>query len=171
MLGGIVSGERDSGEYRMFLLPREDYRIIDNWHVMGLRGTGSKDVEAEDVFVSEERTLAVEATKGGDNHPGAAANPAPLFRIPIFATFPYMLTGIALGIAQGAYESVIDGLRGRVARYSGKSLADMTAVQMRIAEAAACIDTARRVMRDYCATAQAMADRDVVPDLLTKATW
>src|SRR5439155_19683631 len=27
MLGGIVSGEGDSGEYRMFLLPREDYRI------------------------------------------------------------------------------------------------------------------------------------------------
>ena len=35
----------------MFVLPREDYRIIDNWHVMGLRGTGSKDVEAKDVFV------------------------------------------------------------------------------------------------------------------------
>src|SRR5204862_4983675 len=103
--------------------------------VMGLRGTGSKDVEAKDVFVPEDRTLSVEATRGGGNHPGAAANPAPLFRIPIFATFPYMLTGIALGLAQGAYEAVVEGLRGRVARYSGKSLADMTAVQMRIAEA------------------------------------
>jgi len=128
-------------------------------------------VEAKDVFVPEVRTLAVDATKGGRDHPGAAANPAPLFRIPIFATFPYMLTGIALGIAQGAYESCVEGLRGRVARYSGKSLADMTAVQMRVAEAGACIDTARRVMRDYCATAQAMAERDEVPDLLTKATW
>ena len=49
-----------------------------------------------------------------------------------------MLTGIALGIAQGADDSVVDGLRGRVARYSGKSLADMTAVQIKIAEAAAC---------------------------------
>src|SRR5438270_449193 len=72
---------------------------------------------------------------------------------------------------QGANEALVDGLRGRVARYSGKSLVDMTAVQMRVAEAGACIDTARRVMRDYCATAQAMAERDEVPDLLTKATW
>src|SRR5439155_5803341 len=120
------------------------------------------DVEAKDVFVREDRTLSVEATKGGGNHPGGAANPAPLFRIPIFATFPYMLTGIALGIAQGAYEAFVEVLRGRVARYSGKSLADMTAVQMRVAEAGACIDTARRVMRDYCATAQAMAERDGV---------
>ena len=82
-----------------------------------------------------------------------------------------MLTGIALGVAQGAYESVIDGLRGRVARYSGKSLADMTAVQIKIAEAGAYIDTARRVMRDHCQTAQALAERGEVPDLLTKVTW
>jgi 3-hydroxy-9,10-secoandrosta-1,3,5(10)-triene-9,17-dione monooxygenase len=171
MLGGIVRDESEAGEYRMFLLPRADYAIIDNWHVLGLRGTGSKDVAAEDVFVPADRTVSVEATKGGANHPGAAANPAPLFRIPIFATFPYMLTGIALGIAQGAYESFLDGLRGRVARYSGKSLADMTAVQLRVAEAAACIDTARRVMRDHCVTAQTLADRGAVPDLLAKATW
>ena len=171
MLGGIVQGDEGAGAYRMFLLPRADYTIIDNWHVMGLRGTGSKDVEAKDVFVPEHRTLGVDATRGGGNHPGAAANPAPLFRIPIFATFPYMLTGIALGIAQGAYESVIEGLRGRVARYSGKSLADMTAVQIKIAEAAACIDAARRVMREHCRTAQTLAERGEVPDLLIKATW
>jgi 3-hydroxy-9,10-secoandrosta-1,3,5(10)-triene-9,17-dione monooxygenase len=171
MLGGIVQGDDRTSEYRVFLLPRTDYTIIDNWHVMGLRGTGSKDVEAKDVFVPEHRTLGVEETKGGGNHPGAAANPSPLFRIPIFATFPYMLTGIALGIAQGAYESVIGGLRGRVARYSGKSLADMTAVQIRIAEAAACIDTARRVMRDHCQEAQTLAERGEVPDLARKATW
>ena len=171
MLGGIVRGEGETGEYRVFLLPREDYAIIDNWHVMGLRGTGSKDVEAKDVFIPEDRTLAVDATKGGGHHPGATANPGASFRIPIFATFPYMLTGIALGIAQSAYESVVDGLRGRLARYSGKSLSDMTAVQMRVAEAAACIDTARRVMRDHCAAAQEMAERGEVPDLLMKATW
>ena len=171
MLGGIVRSEAEGDEYRMFLLPREDYTIIDNWHVLGLCGTGSKDVEAKEVFVPEDRTLAVEDTKGGDTHPGAAANPASLFRIPIFATFPYMLTGVALGIAQGAYESVIDGLRGRVARYSGKSLADMTAVQIKIAEAGACIDTARQVMRDHCQTAQTLAERGEVPDLLLKATW
>jgi 3-hydroxy-9,10-secoandrosta-1,3,5(10)-triene-9,17-dione monooxygenase len=171
MLGGVVSDEGEGGEYRMFLLPREDYAIIDNWHVLGLRGTGSKDVETENAFVPESRTLPVEATKGGAHHPGAAANPSPLFQIPVFATFPYMLTGIALGIAQGAYEGFIEGMRGRVARYSGKGLADMTAVQLRVAEAAACIDTARRVMRDHCLAAQALAGRGEVPNLLTKAIW
>jgi len=171
MLGGVVSDGESPGEYRIFLLPREDYRIIDNWHVLGLRGTGSNDVEAKDVFVPEARTLAVDATRGGTKHPGAQLNTGALFRIPVFATFPYMLTGIALGIAQGAYDDFMEGARNRVARYSGKSLADMTAVQVKIAEAAACIDTARTLMRGHCATAQAFAERGEVPDLPTKATW
>lgn len=171
MLGGMVHDGETPGHYRIFLLPREDYRIIDNWHVLGLRGTGSNDVEATDVFVPEARTLGVEATRGGSKHPGAAVNTGALFRIPIFATFPYMLTGIALGIAQGAYEGLIDKLRGSVARYSGKSLADMTAIQMKIAEAAACIDTARALMRRHCEAAQAFADQGEVPDMMTKATW
>ena len=171
MLGGIVQDGERPGEYRIFLLPREDYRIIDNWHVLGLRGTGSNDVEAKDVFVPETRTLAVDATRGGTNHPGAEVNAGPLFRIPIFATFPYMLTGIALGIAQGAYDDFMDGARSRVARYSGKSLADMTAIQVKIAEAAACLDTARTLMRRHCEEAQEFADRNEVPDLMTKVTW
>jgi 3-hydroxy-9,10-secoandrosta-1,3,5(10)-triene-9,17-dione monooxygenase len=171
MLGGVVSDGESPGEYRIFLLPREHYRIIDNWHVLGLRGTGSNDVEAKDVFVPETRTLAVDATRGGTKHPGAQLNTGALFRIPVFATFPYMLTGIALGIAQGAYDDFMEGARNRVARYSGKSLADMTAVQVKIAEAAACIDTARTLMRGHCATAQAFAERGEVPDLPTKATW
>ena len=168
MMGAVVEG---TGELRMFVVPREDYRIIDNWHVLGLRGTGSKDVEAKDIFVAEHRTLAVDATKGGATHPGAAANPAPIFRIPLFAALPHMLTGIPLGIAQGAYDIYLEGMRGRASRYSGKSLADMTAVQMKIAEAGACIDTARLVLRSHCNSAQTIAERGEVPDVMTKATW
>ncbi|MGZ5080981.1 MAG: acyl-CoA dehydrogenase family protein [Usitatibacter sp.] len=170
MMGGVVQGG-EAGELRMFVVPREDYRIIDSWRAMGLRGTGSNDVEAKDIFVPEHRTLAVEVTKGGATHPGAGANPAAIFRIPLFAALPHMLTGIPLGIAQGAYDIFLEGMRGRVSRYSGKSLADMTAVQMKIAEAAACIDTARLVLRHHCIGAQAIAEKGEAPDLMTKATW
>ena len=168
MMGAVVEG---SGELRMFVVPREDYRIIDNWHVLGLRGTGSKDVEAKDVFVAEHRTLAVDATKGGAVHPGAPSNPAPIYSIPLFAALPHMLTGIPLGVAQGAYDVFLEGLRGRVSRYSGKSLADMTALQIKVAEASACIDTARLVLRRDCISAQSIAERGDAPDLMTKAAW
>ena len=168
MMGAVVEG---SGELRMFVVPRADYRIIDNWHVLGLRGTGSKDVEAQEIVVPEHRTLAVEATKGGGVHPGAGANPASLFRIPLFAALPHMLTGIPLGVAQGAYDGFLEGLRARVSRYSGKKLADMAAVQIKVAEASACIDAARLLLRRDCHSAQAIAARGEVPDLATKTTW
>jgi len=171
MLGGIVQDGERPGEYRIFLLARDDYRILDNWHVMGLCATGSNDVEAKDVFVPEARTLAVDATRGGASHPGAEVNPSPIFRIPIFATFPYMLTGVALGVAQGAYDDFLAGMRNRVARYSGKQLADMTAIQVKIAEAASCIDIARTIMRTHCEEAQSFADRNEIPNLATKVRW
>jgi len=169
MLGGIVEGA--APEYRLFCVPATDYRVIDNWHVMGLRATGSKDVEAKDVFVPEYRTVAVETTRGGATHPGAAANPGPIYRVPFVAGLSHMLTGIPLGIAQGAYDSFVEGLRGRVSRYSGKILSDLTAVQMRVAEAGACLDAARVLLRHDCMAAQAIAERGDVPDMLTKAAW
>jgi 3-hydroxy-9,10-secoandrosta-1,3,5(10)-triene-9,17-dione monooxygenase len=42
---------------------------------------------------------------------------------------------------------------------------------MKIAEAGACIDTARLVLRHHCESAQAIAERGEAPDLMTKATW
>jgi 3-hydroxy-9,10-secoandrosta-1,3,5(10)-triene-9,17-dione monooxygenase len=62
-------------------------------------------------------------------------------------------------------------LRARVSRYSGKSLADMTALQMKVAEASACIDAARLLLRNGCNAAQAIAERGQMPDLMTKVTW
>lgn len=169
MLGGVVQGEPP--EYRLFCVPVEDYRVIDNWHVMGLRGTGSKDVEASDIFVPEYRTVAIDATKGGAVHPGALSNPGAIYRVPFIAGLSHMLTGIPLGIAQGACDRFVEGLRGRVSRYSGKSLTDLTAVQMRVAEAGACLDAARVLLRHDCLAAQAIAERGEAPDLLTKAAW
>jgi 3-hydroxy-9,10-secoandrosta-1,3,5(10)-triene-9,17-dione monooxygenase len=167
MMGAVVEG---SGELRMFVVPRADYRIIDNWHVLGLCGTGSKDVEMKDAFVPEHRTLAVDATKGGAGHPGAAANPAPLFRIRSSPPCRTCSRHSARHRA-GRVRRVPRGLRTRVSRYSGKSLADMTALQIKAAEASACIDAARLVLRRGCNAAQAIAERGEVPDLLTKVTW
>src|SRR5215472_17168871 len=67
MFGAIVADEETGqSEHRMFLVPASDYSLIDTWQVIGLSGTGSKDVEVADVFVPAYRTLAIER-KGGPN--------------------------------------------------------------------------------------------------------
>src|ERR1700704_5572866 len=80
MLAGVVStdDEADGIEYRIFLLHRNDYKISDTWTASGLRGTGSNDVEAHDLFVAEAMTLAVADLTGGPT-PGSAVNPNALY--------------------------------------------------------------------------------------------
>src|SRR4051812_20791855 len=61
MLASVVSSEdeADGIEYRIFLLNRADYKIINTWNASGLRGTGSNDVEVNDAFIAEPMTVAV----------------------------------------------------------------------------------------------------------------
>ena len=57
--GQCVVEDSDTHRTLEVLVPRDDYEGIDNWHVHGLRGTGSNDVVVEDLFVPDEMTTAV----------------------------------------------------------------------------------------------------------------
>ena len=169
MLGGIVA-ETDPPEHRMFILPRRDYEIIDTWHATALRGTGSNDVAAEEVFVPAHRTLAVDETKGCRG-PGLAVNDAALYRLPVFAMFPYVLAGCALGTAEGALEGYVAATRRRVGSYSGARVADHVPIQIKIAEAAVRIEAASTLMRAACDEAMAHGEAGTVPDFTTKTRF
>jgi 3-hydroxy-9,10-secoandrosta-1,3,5(10)-triene-9,17-dione monooxygenase len=121
LLAGQVPGaEGEPPEQRVFLLHKSQYAVHDTWFAGGLRGTGSKDVEVKDQFVPEHRTLAVADMKGGPT-PGSAVNPGPLFQMPVFAMFPYMLSGVALGIAEGLIDDFAAGSAGRGKMTAAKS--------------------------------------------------
>src|SRR6202043_1972816 len=94
-------------DWRLFLVPKSDYEIIDTWYAMGMAATGSKDVKVSELFVPERRALALTRCRGGLEHPGAALNPGPLFRIPIVAASSHPLAPAAVGAAEGAYENFV----------------------------------------------------------------
>jgi alkylation response protein AidB-like acyl-CoA dehydrogenase len=140
-----------------FLVPRSEWRIIDTWHVIGLCGTGSKDVEIADVFVPAHRRVVIADLNEGRG-PGAAVNPGPLYRLPRTGTVPFCLGAPAVGIAQAMYDTFVDQMRGRSSR--GFQLAEQATIQMRVAEAAAEIDAARLLlMRDGRDTMAATRER------------
>ena len=109
MLASVVSSddEADGIEYRIFLVNKSDYKILDTWNATGLRGTGSNDVEVKDAFVAEPMTLAVSDLDGGPT-PGSAVNPNALYALPVFSLFPYVLSGVALGNAQACLDDYVD---------------------------------------------------------------
>lgn len=151
--------ERDDGppvDQRFALIHRSQYEIIDNWHAVGLAGTGSKDVATKNLFVPEHRTLTAWAFNG-KSHPGSALNPSPLFRLPLLALGPYVLSGVMLGCAQGAYETVVGAARKRNATTTGQPVGASQAVQIKVAEASARIDTAELMMANVCRQAMEVA--------------
>jgi 3-hydroxy-9,10-secoandrosta-1,3,5(10)-triene-9,17-dione monooxygenase len=169
MLAAIVSSddEADGIEYRIFLLPKRDYKIIDSWDAAGLRGTGSNDVEASDVFVAEPMTLAVADLAGGPT-PGSAVNPNALYALPVFSLFPYVLSGVALGNAQACLNDYIDISRHRASTYNRARLGDLQSTKIKIAEASAKIDAARLIMRSTCIQAMSDVRSGRIPDMAAK---
>ncbi len=114
--------ELDDGppvDQRFALVHRSQYEIIDTWHAVGLSGTGSKDVAIKGLFVPEQRTVTAWAMNGKP-HPGSKVNDSALFRLPMLALGPYVLSGVMLGCAQGAYETVVGAARKRNATTTGQ---------------------------------------------------
>ena len=108
------AAEKGAKSSLTFLIPREDVaEVIDDWHVLGLRGTGSKTVVLKDLFVPAHRTLNFwnydEAPP-----PGAAVNPGALFQgVPRIAIFSMTVAAPAVGLALAAADALADRLRAR----------------------------------------------------------
>jgi resorcinol 4-hydroxylase (FADH2) len=151
--GGKVPG--------FFFLPRLDVAIHDDWFTMGLAGTGSKSFVIDNAFVPHHRVEFIPDLLVG-NPPGAAFNRNPIYRQPFLSVVPTCLVAPQIGMARGALEVFVEQVKSRRTRGAvaggGNSMADFTAVQMRVAEAASCIDAATLLLhRDLQETAELAA--------------
>jgi 3-hydroxy-9,10-secoandrosta-1,3,5(10)-triene-9,17-dione monooxygenase len=172
MLASVVYSDDDADgiEYRVFLLPKGDYKVLDTWNVTGLRGTGSCDVEVRDAFVPDYMAVAVGDLAGGPT-PGSRVNLNPLYTLPVFSLFPYVLSGVALGNAQACLDDYADVARHRISTYNRAKLSDFQSTQIKIAEASAKIDAARLVMRSACLDAMSDARRGHIPNMASKTRY
>ena len=166
LLGGMIPQAGGAPKPGFFLMPTADCRIEDNWHTMGLAGTGSKNIVAEDVLIPAHRTLAfaelVDATA-----PGMRAHPNPLYRQSFLAVLPITIVAPVLGMAEGALADFLEmaGVRTTRGAVAGgnRRMAELTTVQLRVAEASALIDAARLIMRrDLTEAYEAVARGDAI---------
>jgi 3-hydroxy-9,10-secoandrosta-1,3,5(10)-triene-9,17-dione monooxygenase len=171
MLAVTVYEDKTPVDWRLCIVPKSDYTIIDTWYAMGMVGTGSKDIEVQEVFVPERRALALARCRGGLEHPGAALNSGPLFRVPIVASAGHPLSATALGAAEGGFETVKENFTKRIGTYTGAKVSEFQAVQIKLAEARVLIDSARHLMRQSGLGFQEYAEKNAVPDLDTKLRW
>ena len=138
----LMLGVSGIGERNWVLVPRGDFQIVDTWFVSGLRGSGSKDIAVDDVFVPSHRVLDV-TTAGDGNWNGWELHAQTRYRIPVPVLLGWDLVGPMIGVARG----MIDEFTARTIGTSGPGrTADSPAIHLRLSQAAAEADAAHALM-------------------------
>ena len=165
MLAAIVKEDERPVDYLICLVPRSDYTIVDDWNVLGMSGTGSKSVKAQEVFVPGHRALSMLRARGGREFPGAAVHSNPLYSISLASMGTHCLVGVAIGNAEAALEYTTASMSQRVSSYQQLGLRELPTVHQRVANAASRIDAARALALEDCARAQLEAAGGRIPNL------
>jgi 3-hydroxy-9,10-secoandrosta-1,3,5(10)-triene-9,17-dione monooxygenase len=145
IIGARAPDEAGNQPTRYMLIPIQEIDILDDWHVLGLRGTGSRTLVLRDVFVPAHRTVLLRALMEGRT-PGGAVHPEySLLRAPRGYLVPFSLPPVAFALANRALTLVPAALRSRLSR-GVHDLGASEVVQMRLGEAAAAIELATLIM-------------------------
>jgi 3-hydroxy-9,10-secoandrosta-1,3,5(10)-triene-9,17-dione monooxygenase len=139
-----------------YILPKGDYTIVDDWFVTGMRGTGSKSIRADNVFVPAHRTCNIGALMGW-NPPGAAAvqNYVVSYDFKLFGGTAML--GAILGCAEAAVADHVADMK-RAAQSGAAIAADINA-QLRMAESMAEVRAAALLMEGVIAGVHAWGAR------------
>ncbi|MEC3956672.1 acyl-CoA dehydrogenase family protein [Nocardia sp. CDC153] len=130
------------------VLPRRDYTIVDDsWDVIGLQGTGSKDIIVDGAFIPSYRTIEFDAVAEGEIAAERAGRTDTVYKLPFWAMFPLGITAAVVGIAEGALAAHLDYQRDRVTAM-GTRIKDDPYVLSAISEAAADIAASRTQLLD-----------------------
>ena len=125
------------------VLRTEDVQIVDTWQSLGMRGTDSNDVAAENVFVPERLTFVVAPVyEPGPHFTG------PLYRIPALAATDVIIAPVALAIARGAISALREIADRKTPLGSIKTIRHRSAVQSALAEAEGLLRAARLLFYD-----------------------
>lgn len=148
-LGGVVppTESNPNPDYRTFLVPRSDLKVVDTWHTFGLKGTGSNDIVVEDAFVPEYRTHSSMDGFQGTN-PGIDSKTIPLYQIPFGQLFPRAVSGSTIGATQGAINAYRKVASKRVGSNTGSKTAEDPHAQMAVARAQALVDSLKLTLKN-----------------------
>lgn len=142
------------------LIPKKDIKVIDDWYVVGLAGTGSKTFEVNGAFVPEHRILSKE-----DDEAGSSPYKAPVFHLPRGGVSSASYAAVAVGIAEGLIEEYIKYTAPRKSRST--VVAEEMGTQMGIGIAASEIEAANvMLMSPLRETMQLLERGESIPKTL-----
>ncbi|HXB17079.1 MAG TPA: acyl-CoA dehydrogenase family protein [Solirubrobacteraceae bacterium] len=149
-----VEGEPDARALPITVgMPREELEVLDTWHTLGLRGTGSQDCVASELFVPARRTFSL--------FDGPRVDRA-LYRFPVFGYFALSVAAAAMGNARGAIDDFAELAKVKVGQGSARTLAERSTTHAALAEAEASMQAAEALF-DRAVQEAWMAAQDEAP--------
>jgi alkylation response protein AidB-like acyl-CoA dehydrogenase len=140
---GDTPRRRPNGDQEIriaFFYPKSVARVIDTWNVSGLRGTGSHDIEVEDLFVPEERTFSAAERR--------ARVTGPINRLHGFDLAGCGFCCVGLGVARAAIDAFVELAQVKIPRNSSDLLRERVLVQAQVGEAEALLRSGRALLFD-----------------------
>jgi 3-hydroxy-9,10-secoandrosta-1,3,5(10)-triene-9,17-dione monooxygenase len=151
------------------LVPARDIVIRDDWNVVGLRGTGSCSIVANDVFVPKHRYLSLPGIIAGEA-PGAAAHDTSLYKGAAVPVLVLAITPAALGMAEAALAAFKERLPGREIAYTEHEIQiDSPTTHRQVADAATRIHVARLLLHRCADDIEAAAARGEMMEFTARA--
>jgi indole-3-acetate monooxygenase len=120
--GTPMRGPNGKNWERTALFRREKAKIVDNWYVMGLRGTGSDMYSVQDLFVDDAHVLT-------RDYAGERREPGPLYRFHMMQLYAAGFAFVGLGVARQVLDMFIDMAAKKAPAQTTTLLRDNNAVQ------------------------------------------
>jgi alkylation response protein AidB-like acyl-CoA dehydrogenase len=127
-------------------MPMSEVRVLDTWHVSGLKATGSNDIIVEDVFVPDHMAVTnADLTMG--TTPGASLHANPVYRMPSTAFLSLVTSSPTIGAARGAVELFRERLKVRKVVGTQAILAEKVNYQVMLGKADVMVRTAELLLQ------------------------
>lgn len=157
--------------YSFAVIPREDYTIIDDWYAMGMRGSGSKTLKIENVFIPEHRIESAHDMMTGQSKGFGLYPESKIFYTPYRPYFASGFSAISLGVAERMLEAFKERTKNRVRAYTGAHVGTATPALMRIAESTHQVAAARALLEKTWQDHKVHGERKQYPDRETLTFW
>jgi alkylation response protein AidB-like acyl-CoA dehydrogenase len=152
----------------MGLIPKSDFEVLDDWHVSGLRGTGSKSIVVQNAYIPPHRFVSMEDLRNGTT-PGALLSDDPYLRAPMNLALNQLLAAPTVGMARGVQDLFEERVVKRIDLHTGKPASESAGAQLRFAESAAEVDAARMFLDSNCGMLRDWGNRGHNPDTAERA--
>lgn len=145
--GAPVDDDNGGMEMAIIVIPRKDVEVLDDWNVIGLRGSGSNSVVVKEIFVPDYRVSLDRLAQKG-HYIIEELQDNPLYRTPFVPSLTLSIAAPALGIAQGGFDLHMERVRkAGIGNTFYSKMSDAAVTHLQISEIDMKLECARMLFR------------------------